>query len=341
VKLQLSKPLPTQKCYLTGSRILSEVGFLSYLDDQLAKVDQKMLARSAGYHPDLIAALEHLLESGGKRIRPSITLVMGSLLGAEEEKLISLSASIELLHTATLVHDDLIDGALLRRGNPTLNSHWTPAATVLTGDYIFAQAALLAAEIESTEAMSWFAETLSIIVNGELSQLFDRDKFPSREDYFHRIYEKTGSLFALSAKAAALISPVDRKFLEPAEAYGTEIGKAFQIVDDVLDFTGDQVRVGKPLGSDLRQGVATLPVLFYSEMNPDDRVLQECLTGKAPEAALDELIQRVVASGAIQQAMAEARTCTERAISSLEGFPGGKDRETLEKLGRYIVDRDL
>ncbi len=320
---------------------MSGDGFLDYLDEKLIKVDQKMLSRSSGYHPDLTAALEHLLQSGGKRIRPRITMVLGSLFGADDEKLISLSASIELLHTATLVHDDLIDGALLRRGNPTLNSHWTPAATVLTGDYIFAQAALLAAEIESTEAMSLFAETLSIIVNGELSQLFNRGKFPSREDYYHRIYEKTGSLFALSAKAATLISPVDRKYLEPAETYGKEIGKAFQIVDDILDFTGDQIKVGKPLGSDLRQGVPTLPVIYYSEQNPDDKVLADCLAGKVVGSTVDALIDRVIASGAIQMAMKEARSCTAKAIKSLSGFPAGKDRDTLEELGKYIVNRDL
>lgn len=320
---------------------MSEVGFLSYLDEKLDRVDQKMLSGSSGYHPDLTAALELLLRSGGKRIRPAITLVMGSMLGADDEKLISLSASIELLHTATLVHDDLIDGALLRRGNPTLNSHWTPAATVLAGDFIFAQAALLAAEIETTAAMKLFAQTLSIIVNGELSQLFDRGKFPSREDYYHRIYEKTGSLFALSAKAAALISPVDGKFMEPAETYGREIGKAFQIVDDILDFTGDQIRVGKPLGSDLRQGVPTLPVIYYSEQNPDDDVLVDCLAGRVVGSAVDDLINRVIESGAIQLAMKDARSCTENAINSLEDFPSGKDRETLEKLGKYIVDRDL
>jgi len=320
---------------------LSDVGFLNYLDDTLSKVDEKMLSRSSGYHPDLTAALKHLLESGGKRIRPSLTLIVGSLFEADEEKLISLSASVELLHTATLVHDDLIDGALLRRGNPTLNSHWTPAATVLTGDYIFAQAALFAAEIESTEAMRMFAQTLSVIVNGELSQLFDKDKFPTREDYFHRIYEKTGSLFALSARTATMISPADRKYLDPAEEYGKEIGKAFQIVDDVFDFTGDQVKVGKPIGSDLRQGVPTLPVIYYHEKNPNDDVLKECLAGAAPGKAFDELIDRVISSGAVQQAMEEARDCSKKALSVLEGLPEGKDRDTLEKLGKYIVDRDL
>ncbi len=318
-----------------------DVGFLNYLEDTLIKVDQKMLSKSSGYHPDLTAALEHLMASGGKRIRPIITLLMGSLLGADEDRLISLSASIELLHTATLVHDDLIDGALLRRGNPTLNSHWSPAATVLTGDYIFAQAALLAAEIENTKAMSLFAQTLITIVNGELSQLFERNQVPSREEYYHRIYEKTGSLFALSAEAAALISPVDQKYVVPAKTYGREIGKAFQIVDDVLDFTGNQNRVGKPIGNDLRQGVPTLPAIYYGEQHPEDEVLLACLNGTASESAADGLIQRINQSGVIQQAMDEARASTEKAARCLEGFPEGKEKVSLAELGNYIVDRDL
>lgn len=317
------------------------VGFLTYLEDQLTKVDQKMLSVSEGYHPDLTAAFEHLMNSGGKRIRPIVTLLIGSLLGAAEEKLISLSASIEMLHTATLVHDDLIDGALLRRGNPTLNSHWSPAATVLTGDHIFAQAALLAAELDNTEAMRLFAKTLSIIVNGEISQLFGRNILPSRDDYYFRIYEKTGSLFALSAKAAALVSPADRKYIEPAEAFGREIGKAFQIVDDVLDFTGDQARVGKPIGNDLRQGTPTLPAIYYGEQNPEDEVLLACLNGSAKESEADELIQRINESGAIDKSLDEARRCAENAVQYLTDFPQGREKDSLEKLGMYIIDRDL
>jgi geranylgeranyl pyrophosphate synthase len=320
---------------------LINVGFLTYLEDQLVKVDQKMMARSEEYHPDLKAALEHLMNSGGKRIRPIITLLIGTSLGAEEEKLISLSASIEMLHTATLVHDDLIDGALLRRGNPTLNSHWTPAATVLTGDYIFAQAALLAAELNNTEAMKLFAKTLSIIVNGEISQLFGRNHLPSREDYYHRIYEKTGSLFALSSRAAALISPADSKFIQPAEVFGKEIGKAFQIVDDVLDFTGDQARVGKPIGNDLRQGTPTLPAIYYGEQHPEDLVLLACLDGTASETEADALIQRINQSGVIQRTLNEARETAENAVQHLRDFPPGREKDSLEKLVSYIIDRDL
>ena len=315
--------------------------FASSIEDKLMLVEKKMVSRSSGHHPDLIAALEHLLASGGKRIRPIITLLMGSLLGADDEKIISLGASIEMLHTATLVHDDLIDGALFRRGNPTINSHWTPAVTVLTGDYIFAQSAELTAEIGSTEAMSLFAETLSIIVNGEISQLLGRNQFSSREDYYHRIYEKTGSLFSLSAKAAALISPADRKYINPAEEYGSEIGKAFQIVDDVLDFAGDQTRIGKPIGSDLRQGVPTLPSLYYGKQYPEDQVLKEVLDGSASDSEINQLVERINQSGVIQLAMNEARECTKNAISSLSGFPKGGDRQALEDLANYIVDRDL
>src|SRR3990170_2418606 len=143
-----------------------------------------MRAESNGHHPDLGAALDHLLSSGGKRVRPAVALLTGGMLGADPGRLIILAAAIELLHTATLVHDDLIDGALLRRGMPTLNAHWTPAATVLTGDFIFARAARLAAETASVEVMRAFAETLSVIVNGEITQMFDHRGIPTRENYF-------------------------------------------------------------------------------------------------------------------------------------------------------------
>src|SRR5690554_3772700 len=131
-----------------------------------------MRAQAEGHHPDLGAALEHLLSSGGKRIRPAIALLTGGMFGGNQEKLITLAAAIELLHTATLVHDDLIDGALLRRGIATLNSQWSPAATVLTGDFVFARAAQLAAETRSPEVIRLFARTLAVIVDGEITQLF-------------------------------------------------------------------------------------------------------------------------------------------------------------------------
>ncbi len=145
----------------------------------MKQVEALMHCQGADCHFELRAALEHLLEAGGKRIRPTLGLLTGKMLGAPQDKLITLASSVELLHTATLVHDDLIDGALLRRGSATLNAQWSPPATVLTGDFIFARAAKLAAETDHLALMKLFAETLAIIVNGELTQLFTaRDRQP-------------------------------------------------------------------------------------------------------------------------------------------------------------------
>jgi geranylgeranyl pyrophosphate synthase len=208
-----------------------------------------------GHHPNLGVALDHLLSSGGKRIRPALALLTGEMLGAERNKIISLAAAIELLHTATLVHDDLIDGALLRRGIPTLNAQWTPGATVLTGDFIFACAAKLASETESADLICLFAETLATIVNGEITQMFPRLSGDYFEEYFNRIYAKTASLFELATIAPAILSPLRETSADAAKQFGYGIGMAFQIIDDVLDFTGKQTAVGKPVANDLRQGL--------------------------------------------------------------------------------------
>lgn len=300
-----------------------------------------MLSEVDQYHPDLGAAMGHLLAAGGKRIRPKVALLMGSMMNADEEQLVSLAAAIEMLHTATLVHDDLIDGALLRRGNPTLNSNWSPAGTVLTGDFIFARAALFAAEVGSTAVTRLFAETLSTIVNGEITQLFNRQQIPQKEAYYRRIYEKTGSMFVLATKASAILGSAKPTLESAAEAYGREIGKAFQIVDDVLDFTGDPSRVGKPIGSDLRQGLVTLPVLYYLEKYPGDEDLSGILEGVITSSRIEQIVGKINQSEVIKQAVDEAVRCSEKAVSLLDGFPSGEDKEALIKLSRYIVSRDL
>jgi geranylgeranyl pyrophosphate synthase len=197
-------------------------------------------------HPDLRAAFEHLLNAGGKRVRPTVIFLVGNMLDAPHDKLVTLGASVEMLHTATLVHDDLIDGALLRRGMPTLNARWSPAATVLTGDFLFSRAAKLAADADYLPLMKQFAAVLGIIVNGELTQMFTSKGLINRENYYQRIYAKTASLFEMSALSAAMIATEDETIRTAAKIYGYEIGMAFQIVDDVLDFAGEPNSVGKP-----------------------------------------------------------------------------------------------
>jgi geranylgeranyl pyrophosphate synthase len=316
--------------------------FFEPVQGLIHQVEERMRSQSDGHHPELNSALQHLLASGGKRIRPAITLLTGGMLGADKDRLITLAAAIELLHTATLVHDDLIDGSLFRRGMPTLNARWSLAATVLTGDYIFARAANLAAETNSVPVMRLFAENLATIVNGEITQLFANHNLVSREDYFRRIYAKTASLFETATTSAALISSVDKNITEKVRNFGYQIGMAFQIIDDVLDFTGEQATVGKPLASDLRQGLVTLPALYYVETYPEDQDMKTILDSSiCDEECMARLLTSIRQSGAIQQALNIARQYVDRGLDSLKGLPDCQERHALEKLALYIVHRPL
>ncbi len=262
------------------------------------------------------------------------------MFGADHDRLVTLAAAIEMLHTATLVHDDLIDKAALRRGIPTLNSQWTPGATVLTGDYIFARAAHLAAQTGSLAIMERFAETLMTIVNGEITQLFGAQSTGSRQDYFDRIYAKTASLFELASEGAALLGQAGPDRIEEARQFGYSIGVAFQIVDDVLDFIGDPAMVGKPVANDLRQGLLTLPSLFFLEEHPEDERL-DLPNGNygANGSSTDQLIEDIRHSGAIEQAMKEAESFASRAEELLAGLPASPTRYGLAELSRYVVQR--
>jgi len=295
-----------------------------------------------GTHLDLRLALDQLLAAGGKRVRPTIVLLAGGMLGADPDKLVTLGAAVEMLHTATLVHDDLIDRALLRRGMPTLNAKWSPAATVLTGDFLFARAAQLASDIDNVALMKKFAETLGIIVNGELTQLFAARGVISRENYYERIFAKTASLFEMSALSASMVSGEDEATQDTLRIYGYEVGMAFQIVDDVLDFCGDQDTVGKPLGSDLLQGLVTLPAIFYAEQYPADPDVKLLRQGNWQDReCMLRLVASIRSSDAIQASLDEAAAHIERALEALEPFPISVEREALIDLARYILDRNI
>jgi geranylgeranyl pyrophosphate synthase len=322
---------------------LSTITFFTSVQDQLHFVEQRIREQAGEeHHPDLHSALEHILSAGGKRIRPTLGLIVGNMLGAPEEKLITLGAAVELLHTATLVHDDLIDGALLRRGMPTLNARWSPAATVLTGDFLFARAAKLAADTDYLPLMKLFAETLATIVNGELTQMFSARGVIERNNYYNRIYAKTASLFEMSALAASMVATEDEDMRASMKAFGYEVGMAFQIVDDILDFTGEQSAVGKPIGSDLLNGLITLPAIYFAEANPhDEDVLSLPEGGWKDTERVQRLVDNIRQSKAIQQAMGEAQEAVRRALKSLEDAPASPERDALEDLAKFIVDRKL
>jgi geranylgeranyl pyrophosphate synthase len=312
------------------------------VQDSILQVETRMRDVTNGHHPDLGFALDHLLSSGGKRVRPALALLTGEMLGADRNKVISLAAAIELLHTATLVHDDLIDSALLRRGIPTLNAQWTPGATVLTGDFIFACAARLAAETDSVELIHLFAETLATIVNGEITQMFPRPSDDYYDEYLNRIYAKTASLFELATIAPAILSQTGNSFREAAKEFGYGIGMAFQIIDDVLDFTAKQSSVGKPVANDLRQGLVTLPTIYYLEKHPEDSTLSMILNEKVVrDDQINHLVCEVQESGAIGKSIDKAKGFVSQALDALSTIPFSAEHRALENLSKYIVNRHL
>lgn len=307
---------------------------------QLAEVETQLLHLPDLQPEALREAVIHIVAAGGKRLRPAITVLVAGLFNrAEDRRVIDLASAVEMLHTATLVHDDLIDGSLMRRGAQTLNAVWTPAATVLTGDYLFAYAANLAARTHNTRVMSIFADTLGVIVAGELQQQFtDFALRPTREDYYRRIYSKTASMFVLATTACGVLCEADEAQLEALRAYGRDLGLAFQIMDDVLDFIGDVREVGKPVGSDLRRGLITLPVICYIETHGKDGL--ECaLQGHCTAETYDAIIARIRHSDAISQAIEEARQLGQRARTALAHFPPSPYREALADLVSYTLAR--
>jgi geranylgeranyl pyrophosphate synthase len=330
--------MPT--AYFDGAMKPQTATFLDLTRPYLAEVEACMRPDSSDHHPALGEAIDHLLDSGGKRIRPTVVLLIGNMLGAEPERLITHAAAIEMLHTATLVHDDLIDGSLLRRGIPTLNARWGPGATVLTGDYIFARAAQLAAQTRSLQLMEAFARALITIVNGEITQLFDHEVHDYHQSYYKRIYAKTASLFEVASEGAALLADCDPNCVEAMRSFGYNIGLAFQIVDDVLDFTGDQLEVGKPVGNDLRQGLITLPTVIHFQDQPQgSQWLQKLRQQEVQEEELEVLIDEIRNSSAINQSIEEAQQFIQDGEARLEDMPACPERDALFDLARYVVLR--
>jgi|Deesub1362A_J573_1020465.scaffolds.fasta_scaffold03039_3 geranylgeranyl pyrophosphate synthase len=316
--------------------------FFELVEKDMRQVEARMRTSPDEPNPHIESALNHLLASGGKRIRPTITLLTGSMLGADRQRLVTLAAAIELLHTATLVHDDLIDGSLLRRGNPTLNAQWSPAATVLTGDYVFARAAHLAAETGSLSLMRIFARTLMIMVSGEINQLFYAKPNDLHQDYFHRIYAKTASLFEVASQGAAMIAGESDGIIEQLRAFGYEIGIAFQIVDDTLDFIGQESEVGKPVASDLRNGLITLPAINFLQGDPHNATLNAVIAGRrVDEADLEELIEAIRQSDAIERSLDQARQFVASGTQRIRNFPDSPPREALIQLAEYVINRSF
>ncbi len=285
-------------------------------------------------------AVRALILSGGKRLRPALVLLSAHLCGAALEHTLPVAAATEMLHTATLIHDDLIDNAILRRGVETLNAHWSPAATVLTGDIAFAWAARLSARGQSLRIMERFAETLNIICRGELTQMFvGRDQLPTLDDYYVRIYAKTASLFEFTTEAGAILGKRPAAEQERLARFGKLLGLAFQISDDVLDFMADEATLGKPVGSDLQQGLITLPVLYYLEEHPEDGRIAALMRGPREREQVQAIVADLRRSAAADRAMVTAEGHIHEALALLATYPASPYLTAMQQIANFAVQR--
>jgi len=305
----------------------------------LNAVDTRLREVTIAEDPILSAAILDLINAGGKRIRPALSLLSSSLFEVDFERAVNLAAGVEMLHTATLVHDDLIDGAMLRRGAATLNKNWSPTLTILAGDYLFAQAANFIAQTGSVRIMELFAQTLMVIIRGEIAQRNSKWQI-NRSEYFNRIYAKTAALFVLSTRSAAVLGDADEDSTTALAEFGKGIGMAFQIVDDVLDYSLQTDQLGKPSNFDLRQGLFTLPAIYFAEENPNHQQLNTVIRSKDPEhPAIHHLAEAVCRSNAMERSIEEAHQFVNTAKRNLVLFSNSSYAVSLISLANSVIDR--
>ena len=321
---------------------MSQLSFVELVQDDLVQMERLLQQRLPDQHEAIHSAIIHLLGSGGKRLRPALLLLSAHACGAGPAAAVLAAAAVEMLHTATIVHDDLIDGAMVRRGSATLNSKWSPSVTVLTGDYLFAYSASLIAQAGCLPLVQRYAETLMVICNGEVSQWFDGKSLQvGRRDYERRILAKTASLTAFCSEAGAILARASGETRKALRTYGEELGLAFQVVDDVLDFVADERTLGKPVGSDLRQGIVTLPVLLFLEAEPTHAALCQALRGDCSDSVMREAVQAVAQSAAIGQALEVAQAHAERAKAALQPVADSPYRRALLDAADFVVRRSF
>ena len=294
--------------------------------------------KQVDYAP-LTEMLELVLGGGGKLLRPALTLLAGRFGVYDLDLLVPLAASVELLHTASLVHDDVIDNASTRRGRPTVNSAFANATTVMLGDYMFAHAADQVARTGNIRVIRLFSQTLMMMTKGEIGQ--DLTAYDSRQtvrDYLQRIGGKTASLFATACENGAIVAQEPEEWVEALRTYGYNFGMAFQIVDDILDFTGDEAEMGKPVGSDLMQGTLTLPSLLLMERYPRGNPVQKFFARSRKEL-LTQAVEMVRESDIPQESYEMARSFCARAHEALSVLPDGPARQALYNLTDYVLER--
>lgn len=290
----------------------------------------------------LIDQLGHyIINSGGKRLRPTIVLLSSRVFSYEGDQNINLAAIIEFIHTATLLHDDVVDASLLRRGHATANQRWGNEASVLVGDFVYSRAFQMMVEIDSMRVMKILSETTNTIAEGEVQQLINRhDPETSKERYLDVIRNKTAKLFEAAAQLGAVISGRSEEEVEAMAAYGRHLGTAFQLVDDVFDYNSSSEELGKNIGDDLAEGKPTLPLLYamWNGNEEDAEVIRNAIENGGLEH-IDQIKAAINSTGAIQYTAKIATAEADLAINALKALPPSEYLEALYALARFSVER--
>lgn len=316
------------------------VSYVDIIGEELKRVDEHIKTTLSSKQKVLEAALKELLEAGGKRLRPALVLLSGKFGKYDDKKLIPLAAAVEILHMATLVHDDIIDDSKIRRGRPTVQSRWGKDIAVFTGDFLFAKTFLLLAHSTTFENMRGLSKVVKAICEGEIAQYQSRyDKHVTVRQYLKRIGRKTALLFALSCYIGAHESECPSKVVRCLREFGFNFGMAFQITDDLLDFTGDPAKIGKPVGSDFVQGVYTLPLIYAINSSYRDEVIKLLDKESYTPEDVKELIELVRASGGIEYSKNLAKSYLKRAGEFIDGLAPIPAKAALENLLDGLTER--
>ena len=308
--------------------------------EDLTAVEANMKSMSEVDAPDLSELLRHSLSGSGKRIRPIIALLAAKFHDYNLERMMPLVTAVELMHLATLVHDDTIDDSSVRRGRPTVNSVWGIEQAVLLGDYLFARAGALTATTGNLRVIRLLSETLMVISSGEITQArsaFNLDQ--TLDDYLHRVISKTASLFVLAGEAGAILSQAPETTIKDLSDYSYNLGIAFQVIDDILDFIGTEQEMGKPVGSDLIQGTLTLPAMLLLEDYPEDNPVRLAFQQKDSRQYIGRTIDMIRNSTIIDRCFDVANDYRDRACRCLDRFPDDSNRKALTDLAEFVVRR--
>jgi octaprenyl-diphosphate synthase len=315
---------------------------VSTVADRMAQVNELILSHAGSDVTMIPEVADHLISSGGKRIRPMLTLATAELFGYEGDGDVKLATAVEYMHTATLLHDDVVDESAMRRGKPAARMIWGNQASVLVGDFLLGQAFKLMVDVGSLEALDVFSRAAATISEGEVRQLSGAKNLSVGEGHYMAVIEaKTAALFAAATAAGPIIAGANAH--RPAlESFGRNVGLAFQLIDDLLDFSGEADALGKNVGDDLREGKATLPVLLaYERGSEDDRAFwQRCIErGEVDDADVLTAVQKVHETGALADVRDRAQGYAAAAHDDLQSVPACEMRDILEDVAAFTVAR--